>query len=112
MKKVQHVIAGLFPAPLSNAFGIPRQKCSVERKSVAAGFRGQLASTCKRLPSFKLLPNGLTRKLHLFGRVQNLLALIGFESIGKPERFPRRIIRLLHQVRRIELDVCPSEASL
>jgi hypothetical protein len=31
--------------------------------------------------------------------------------VSNPERFPRRIIRLLNEVRRIEFDVCASEAS-
>jgi hypothetical protein len=29
--------------------------------------------------------------------------------VANPERMPRRIIRLLHQVRRIEWDECPTE---
>ena len=31
--------------------------------------------------------------------------------VANPERLPRRIIRLLHSVRRIEWDVCPDEAA-
>ena len=31
--------------------------------------------------------------------------------VANPERFPRRIIRLLHQVTRIEFDLCLDENS-
>ena len=43
------------------------------------------------------------------GKARNLRKRLSSYRVANPERFPRRIIRLLHQVRRIELDVCPSE---
>src|SRR5881394_1269000 len=43
------------------------------------------------------------------GKARNLRKRLSSYRVANPERFPRRIIRLLNQVRRIELDVCPSE---
>lgn len=45
------------------------------------------------------------------GKARNLRKRLGSYRVANPERFPRRIIRLLHQVRRIEWDECPSEAA-
>lgn len=45
------------------------------------------------------------------GKALNLRKRLSSYRVANPERFPRRIIRLLHQVRRIELDVCPNEAA-
>ena len=46
--------------------------------------------------------------LHV-GKARNLRTRLSSYRVANPERFPRRIVRLLHQVRRIELDVCSSE---
>ena len=43
------------------------------------------------------------------GKARNLRKRLGSYRVANPERLPRRIIRLLHQVRRIEWDECPSE---
>lgn len=43
------------------------------------------------------------------GKARNLRKRLSSYRVANPERFPRRLIRLLHQVRRIELDVCPTE---
>ena len=43
------------------------------------------------------------------GKARNLRKRLGSYRVANPERMPRRIIRLLHQVRRIEWDVCPTE---
>jgi excinuclease UvrABC nuclease subunit len=43
------------------------------------------------------------------GKARNLRKRLGSYRVANPERMPRRIIRLLHQVRRIEWDECPSE---
>jgi hypothetical protein len=43
------------------------------------------------------------------GKARNLRKRIGSYRVANPERLPRRTIRLLHQVRRIEWDECPSE---
>ena len=43
------------------------------------------------------------------GKAQNLRKRLGSYRVANPERMPRRIIRLLHQVRRIEWDECPTE---
>ena len=43
------------------------------------------------------------------GKARNLRKRLASYRVANPERLPRRIIRLLHQVRRIELDECHSE---
>src|SRR5437899_7103337 len=43
------------------------------------------------------------------GKARNLRKRLGSYRVANPERFPRRVIRLLHQVRRIEWDECPTE---
>src|ERR1043165_8854492 len=43
------------------------------------------------------------------GKARNLRKRLGSYRVANPERLPRRIIRLLHQVRRIEWDECPTE---
>lgn len=45
------------------------------------------------------------------GKARNLRKRLSSYRVANPERFPRRIIRLLHQVRRIEWDECRSEAA-
>ena len=43
------------------------------------------------------------------GKARNLRKRLGSYRVANPERLPRRIIRMLHQVRRIEWDECPTE---
>jgi excinuclease UvrABC nuclease subunit len=43
------------------------------------------------------------------GKARNLRKRLSSYRVANPERFPRRIIRLLHKVRRIEWDECASE---
>jgi hypothetical protein len=43
------------------------------------------------------------------GKARNLRKRLGSYRVANPERLSRRIIRLLHQVRRIEWDECPTE---
>ena len=43
------------------------------------------------------------------GSALNLRKRISSYRVANPERLPRRIIRLLYQVRRIEWDLCPTE---
>ena len=43
------------------------------------------------------------------GKARNLRKRLGSYRVANPERMPRRIVRLLHQVRRIEWDECPTE---
>lgn len=45
------------------------------------------------------------------GKALNLRRRLGSYRVANPERFSRRIIRLLHQVTRIEYDVCADERS-
>lgn len=54
---------------------------------------------------------GETEGVLYVGKARNLRKRLGSYRVANPERFPRRIIRLLHQVRRIEWDACPSEAA-
>ena len=44
------------------------------------------------------------------GRAKNLRRRLSSYRVANPERFPRRIIRLLHCVTRIEYDECASES--
>ena len=43
------------------------------------------------------------------GKARNLRKCLGSYRVANPERLPRRIIRLLQQVRRIEWDECATE---
>ena len=43
------------------------------------------------------------------GKARNLRRRLSSYRVANPERLPRRIIRLLHQVTRIEWDECRSE---
>ena len=45
------------------------------------------------------------------GKARNLRRRLSSYRVAHPDRLPRRIIRLLHQVRRIEFDLCGSEQS-
>jgi hypothetical protein len=52
---------------------------------------------------------GETEGVLYVGKARNLRKRLGSYRVANPERLPRRTIRLLHQVRRIEWDECPSE---
>lgn len=43
------------------------------------------------------------------GKARNLRRRLSSYRVADPERMPRRMVRLLHQVTRIEWDLCPSE---
>jgi len=45
------------------------------------------------------------------GKATNLRKRLSSYSVANPERMPRRIIRMLHRVKRIEFDVCQTEES-
>lgn len=45
------------------------------------------------------------------GKARNLRKRLSSYRVANPERMPRRIVRLLYLVRRIELDVCATEAA-
>jgi excinuclease UvrABC nuclease subunit len=45
------------------------------------------------------------------GKARNLRRRLCSYRVANPERLPRRIIRLLHSVTRIEYDVCSDERS-
>ena len=45
------------------------------------------------------------------GKARNLRKRLSSYRVANPERLPRRIVRLLYQVRRIEWDECASEAA-
>jgi excinuclease UvrABC nuclease subunit len=45
------------------------------------------------------------------GKAKNLKRHLASYRVANPERFPRRMIRLLHQVRRIEWDECPNDSA-
>ncbi|HXT12727.1 MAG TPA: nucleotide excision repair endonuclease [Candidatus Angelobacter sp.] len=52
---------------------------------------------------------GETEGVLYVGKARNLRQRLENYRVANPERMPRRIIRLLHQVRRIEFDECPTE---
>jgi excinuclease UvrABC nuclease subunit len=45
------------------------------------------------------------------GRAKNLRHRLGSYRVANPERLPRRTIRLLYRVTRIEIDECANEAA-
>ena len=45
------------------------------------------------------------------GRAKNLRRRLSSYRVANSERLPRRMIRLLHRVTRIEYDECPDEAA-
>ena len=53
---------------------------------------------------------GPTEGVLYVGKAKNLRKRLESYRTANPERLPRRIIRLLHRVTRIEWDECPSEA--
>jgi excinuclease UvrABC nuclease subunit len=52
---------------------------------------------------------GETEGILYVGKARNLRKRLSSYRVANPERMPRRVIRLLHQVRRIEWDECASE---
>src|SRR5262245_38470202 len=52
---------------------------------------------------------GSTEGVLYVGKARNLRKRLSSYRVANPERLPRRIIRLLHRVTRIEFDVCPTE---
>jgi len=45
------------------------------------------------------------------GKARNLKRRLANYRVANPEKFPRRVIRLLHRVTRIEWDECASESA-
>ena len=54
---------------------------------------------------------GDTEGVLYVGKARNLRKRLTTYRVANPERFPRRVIRLLFQVRRIEWDVCTTESA-
>lgn len=54
---------------------------------------------------------GATEGVLYVGKAKNLRNRLSSYRVANPERLPRRIIRLLHQVTRIEWDECPTETA-
>jgi len=52
---------------------------------------------------------GATEGVLYVGKARNLRERLSNYRVANPERLPRRIIRLLHRVTRIEFDICPTE---
>jgi excinuclease ABC subunit C len=61
-------------------------------------------------PGVYLMCGALEGVLYV-GRAANLRRRLASYRVANPERLPRRIIRLLHSVTRIEMDVCASAAA-
>jgi excinuclease UvrABC nuclease subunit len=68
---------------------------------------------------FRALPSGpgvylmcgATEGVLYVGKARNLRKRLASYRVANPERLPRRIIRLLHRVTRIEFDQCRTEAA-
>ena len=45
------------------------------------------------------------------GKAKNLKKRLGNYRVANPEKFSRRILRLLHKVTRIEWDLCANDAA-
>jgi excinuclease ABC subunit C len=54
---------------------------------------------------------GPTEGVLYVGRARNLRRRLSSYRVANPERLPRRVIRLLHRVTRIEWDLCADEAA-
>ncbi len=52
---------------------------------------------------------GATEGVLYVGRTKNLRKRLSSYRVANPERFPRRVIRWLNQVTRIEFDECATE---
>ena len=52
---------------------------------------------------------GATEGVLYVGKAKNLRKRLASYRVANPERFPRRVIRLLNQTARIEFDLCASE---
>jgi excinuclease ABC subunit C len=52
---------------------------------------------------------GATEGVLYVGKARNLRRRLASYRVANPERLPRRIIRLLHRVKRIEWDECSTE---
>jgi excinuclease UvrABC nuclease subunit len=52
---------------------------------------------------------GPTEGVLYVGKARNLRRRLAAYRVANPERWPRRMIRLLHQITRIEFDLCPTE---
>jgi len=53
---------------------------------------------------------GETEGVLYVGKARNLRKRLAAYRVANPERLPRRLVRMLFQVRRIEWDVCATEA--
>jgi len=66
---------------------------------------------------FRVLPSGpgvyfmcgATEGVLYVGKARNLRKRLSSYRVANPERLPRRIVRLLHRVTRIEFDLCTTE---
>jgi len=54
---------------------------------------------------------GETEGVLYVGKARNLRQRLATYRVANPERLPRRLVRLLFQVRRIEWDVCATESA-
>src|SRR5215211_3988759 len=61
-------------------------------------------------PGVYLLCGPLEGVLYV-GKAKNLRKRLSSYRVANPERFPRRMLRLLHRVTRIEWDECPNDAT-
>jgi hypothetical protein len=77
-------------------------------KPVVARFGDVFFSALPTGPGVYLMC-GQTEGVLYVGKARNLRKRLGSYRVANPERLPRRTIRMLHQVRRIEWDECPSE---
>lgn len=79
-------------------------------KPLVDRFGGEFFRSLPAAPGVYLLC-GATAGVLYVGKARNLRQRLSSYRVANPERLSRRIVRLLHQVRRIEWDVCASEAA-
>jgi len=109
--KVHHLLLATFPAARENCgmsagqlWLFPPPAPLIER--LGEEFFRALPST----PGVYLMCGAGEGVLYV-GKARNLRKRLSSYRVANPERFPRRMIRLLHRVTRIEWDECSTEAA-
>ncbi len=77
-------------------------------KPLVERFGEDFFRTLPEVPAVYLMC-GATEGVLYVGKARNLRKRLSSYRVANSERLPRRIIRLLHQVRRIEWDQCRTE---
>ncbi len=79
-------------------------------KLLVKRLRAEFFRTLSAAPGVSLMC-GPTEGVLYVGKAKNLRHRLGSYRVATSERLPRRILRLLPRVTRIEYDVCPDKAA-